>query len=174
MPDGFGLIEQIVSMVVLAVLTIIAIPSFRHLIDQQTLRQAQMDYIAALQHAHDLAVNEQVRVVFCPSSNALTCNNAAWNNGWLIGHDPENKGRPVGAPLYVGGKYSSRLNIIGSDSKKSVRFQPDGTVGASNQTLFICLRGDDSHALKVVVARRGRIRGEVASPVDAAACAGLD
>jgi Tfp pilus assembly protein FimT len=105
----------------------------------------------------------------------LTCNNdSIWRDGWLIGRDPKNRGQPEGAPLYVGGQYSNRLNILGSDSKKSVRFKPDGTVGNSNQKFNICLRGDDSRALNVVVARGGRIRGEVASAADAAKCAASD
>jgi type IV fimbrial biogenesis protein FimT len=173
--NGFGLVEQIACVAVLAVLAMIAIPSFRHLIDSQELRLAQMDYITALQHSRDLAVNEQVRVVFCPSSDALTCNNdGAWSGGWLIGRDPRNKGQPEGAPLYVGGKYSKRLHIVSKSNKKNVQFQPGGSVGTGNQTLVICLRGDDSRALKVVIARGGRVRGDVASPDDVSACAGLD
>jgi type IV fimbrial biogenesis protein FimT len=169
--QGFGLIEQIVALVVLAILAAVAIPSFRGLIGRHEMRVAQTDYIAALQHAHDLAVNDQVRTLFCPSSDALTCNNDSnWGRGWLIGRDPQNNGQPDGAPLYVGGKYSDRLNIVGG-SKKSVRFQPDGTASGSNQTLTICVKGDDTRALKVVVASRGRIRGEVANTEDAAKCA---
>ncbi|QAU25469.1 prepilin-type N-terminal cleavage/methylation domain-containing protein [Dyella sp. M7H15-1] len=172
---GFGLIEQIVALVVLAVLTAIAIPAFHDLVGRHELHVAQTDYIAALQHAHDLAVNDQMRIVFCPSSNALTCNNdSVWISGWLIGRDPQNNGQPDGVPLYAGGRYSSRLNIVGSDSKKSIRFQPDGTVGSSNQTLTICLRNDASQALSVVIARRGRVRGEVATAANAEKCVGVD
>jgi type IV fimbrial biogenesis protein FimT len=164
-----------VTLAVLAVLVAVAIPSFRHLLDRQALRMAQVDYIAALQHARDLAVNDQVHVVFCPSSDALTCNDdSVWRNGWLIGRDPNKRGQPEDAPLYVGGKYSNRLNVLGSDSKKNVRFKPDGTAGGSNQTFNICVRGDDSRALNVVVARGGRIRGDVASAADAAKCAASD
>jgi type IV fimbrial biogenesis protein FimT len=168
--QGFGLIEQIVVLVVLAVLTTLAIPSFRSLLDRHELRVAQIDYIAALQYAHDLAVNDQVRTVFCPSTDKLTCNDGAWTSGWLIGRDTQNKGQPDGAPLYTGDKYSSRLNITHTGGK-SVRFQPDGTAGNTNQTLTICLLGHGTRALNVVIARRGRIRGEVANAEDAAKCA---
>jgi type IV fimbrial biogenesis protein FimT len=171
-PRGFGLIEQIVALLVLAVLAAVAIPAFRGLLDRHALRVAQTDYIAALQHAHDLAVNEQVRILFCPSRDGLACNNA-WNAGWLIGRDPQNAGQPDGTPLYTGSRYSSRLNII-STGDKSLRFQPDGTAGNTNQTLTICLLGDASRALNVVIARRGRIRGAVAGAAEAAKCATAD
>jgi type IV fimbrial biogenesis protein FimT len=171
-PDGFGLIEQIVTLIVLAILLLAAIPAFRHLLDQYELRQAQTDYIAALQHARSLAVNEQMRIVFCPSHDALTCNgDNHWNDGWLIGRDPHKTGQPDGVPLYVGGAHSSRLNIIGTSSLKQVQFQWDGTLGNTNQSLVFCLRGDDSQALAVAIARRGRIRGSTATRDQAAQCA---
>jgi type IV fimbrial biogenesis protein FimT len=165
---GFGLIEQIVALMVLAVLAAIAVPSFAHMLDRQALTAAQNDYITALLHARYLAVNDQAGIVFCPSSDGQTCSNGnAWSDGWLIASDPDHK------PLYVGGKYAKRLRVV-STSSQNIRLQPDGTTGTSNQTLTICLHHDTSHALSVVIARRGRVRGEVASAANAAKCAALD
>lgn len=171
---GFGLIEQIVSLMVLAILATVAVPALRSLLDRHELRVAQTDYIAALQHAHDLAVNDQMRVVFCPSTDAHTCNDGTWGRGWLIGRDAQGDPQPDGMPLYTGGKYSIRLRVVGADGKKNIRFQPDGTAGNTNQTLTLCVTGDDPRALNVVVARRGRIRGGVADIADAAKCAITD
>jgi type IV fimbrial biogenesis protein FimT len=170
---GFGLIEQIVTLVVLGVLAAIAVPAFARMLDRQELNMAQNDYIMALLQARYVAVNDQVRTVFCPSRDGRTCNSSTWTDGWLIGRDPNNKGQPDGAPLYVGGKYSGRINII-SSLNRSVRLQPDGTAGNSNQTLTICLRKDASQALSVVIALRGRVRGEVANTANAAKCAAAD
>lgn len=172
---GFGLIEQIVVLAVVAVLATLAIPSFQSLVEGQQLRSAQADYIAALQQARGIAINEQMRIVFCPSRDARTCNSDVyWTGGWLMGRDPNNNGQPEGSPLYVGGKYASKIDIIASDSKKSVRFKPDGTAGNSNLTLLICLRGQSTRARVVVIARRGRVMGRIATAEEAARCAADD
>lgn len=160
------------TLVVLAVLATVAIPSFHHLFERHELRAAQTDYIAALQHARNLAVNEQRQMIFCPSRDGLRCNgDGSWSGGWLIGrHDLDNKGQPLGSPLYTGGHYSEKIAIAGSEAKKYVAFKTDGSLAGSNQTLTFCIRGEPQQALKVLIALRGRVRGEIATPADASPC----
>ena len=67
---GFGLIEQIITLAVLAVGTAMAVPTFHRMLERHDLRAAQSDYLAALQHARSLAVNEQVGVILCPRNRA--------------------------------------------------------------------------------------------------------
>ncbi|RDS85440.1 GspH/FimT family pseudopilin [Dyella psychrodurans] len=169
---GFGLIEQIMTLVVLAVLSTVAIPSFHHLFERHELRAAQTDYIAALQHARNLAINEQRQIIFCPSRDGLRCNgDGSWSGGWLIGrHDLDNKGQPLGSPLYTGGHYSEKIAIAGSEAKKYIAFKTDGSLAGSNQTLTFCIRDEPQQALKVLIALRGRVRGEVATAADASPC----
>ena len=170
---GFGLAEQIMVLAVLAALAAMALPSFHRLLDGHELRTAQTDYIAALQHARNLAINEQRQIVFCPSRDGIRCNgDGSWNGGWLIGrNDLDHAGQPIGPPLYVGGRYSEKIVIAGSAAKKYIAFKTDGSLTSSNQTLSFCVRGESQRVLKVIIALRGRVRGEVASPNDASPCA---
>lgn len=164
------------TLVVLAVLAAIAVPSFGHLLNRHELRAAQTDYIAALQHARNLAVNEQRQIIFCPSRDGVRCNgDGSWNGGWLIGrHDLDNKGQPLGPALYTGGHYSEKLVIAGSAAKKYIAFNTDGGVTGTNQTLSFCIKSEPARVLKIQIALRGRVRGEVASPGDTSPCATSD
>ncbi|RUL62436.1 pilus assembly protein [Dyella dinghuensis] len=172
--SGLGLIEQIVVLIVLAVMAAFAIPAFSLMLDSHELRVAQTDFLAALQHARGLAVNGQTRVVLCPTTDGLTCNSDSdWTHGWLVGRD-KGGGELDGQPLYVGSRNFKRLRIFGSDKKKVIRFNPDGSTTNSNQTLYFCVRGKTDRALKVVIARLGRARGDVASAADAEKCADED
>jgi type IV fimbrial biogenesis protein FimT len=167
---GFGLVEQIVVLIVLAVMTAFAVPAFSRMLDSHELRTAQMDFLAALQHARSLAVNGQRRVVLCPSRDALTCNNDSdWSKGWLVGRD-KGKGELDGPPLYVGDGHFKRLYIFGSASKKIIRFALDGST-TDFQTLNFCVRRKSDRALQVIISRTGRARGAVGSAADAEKCA---
>ena len=157
---GFGLAEQIIALAVLAVLTTLAVPSFHRMVEKHELRAAQSDYIAALQHARNLAVNEQVRVIFCPSRDTHTCSgDDSWSQGWLIGRaDPDKASQLVGLPRYVGRKYRDAL-VITSNGQKYVLFGPTGSSNTF-QTLSFCVKDEPLQVLRVIIALSGRIRGE--------------
>ncbi|GLQ94715.1 GspH/FimT family pseudopilin [Dyella acidisoli] len=168
---GFGLAEQLIALAVLAVVTAMAVPSFNRMLIGHELRAAQSDYMAALHHARNLAVNEQVRTILCPSHDALTCNgDNKWQDGWLIGRDPDGKQEVDGKPLYTGGKYSNSIRILGS-SKQYFWFKPDGSSAGTFQSLVFCTRETSPRVLVVRVAREGRIRAAAPEPEDVAKCA---
>ena len=171
--QGFGLAEQIIALAVLAVLIALAVPSFHRMLETHELRAAQSDYLAALQHARNLAVNEQVRAIFCPSRDQRTCrSDGTWGDSWLIGKaDPDTPSQLLGPPRYVGQQHRDALVVTSSSKLGYVGFDPMGTSINTNQTLSFCLKDETQQTRKVVIARSGRIRGE---QEDASQCAMQD
>lgn len=170
---GTTLIEQVMVIAIVAVLAGIAMPSMRQLMSRNRLQMAQTDFIAALKHTRETAVISGKRTVFCPSTDGSHCSNEThWGNGWLLGHDGDNDHQPDDGPLYTGAGYGN-LVVTGSAGRHYVRFQPDGSASGSNLTLTFCRPGEADHALSVLVANSGRVRGAPANAQKAAECAQL-
>lgn len=172
---GMTLIEQIMVLAIMAVLTSIAAPPLRQLIGGSQLQIAQMDFIAALQHARETAVTSGKHTLFCPIRDGSNCSNGLrWDNGWLLAHDTDHNNQPDQGPLYIGPSYNDRLIVHSSNGRRYVRFHPDGSASGSNITLVFCQRSNPQQALIVVVSNSGRIRGAPASTSQAANCAQMN
>jgi len=172
---GMTLIEQIMVLAIVAVLTGMAVPPMRSLLARNRLQAAQMDFIAALQHARGTAIMSGRRTLFCPTHDGSSCSDAMhWDSGWLLGHDSDGDRQPDHGALYVGSGYAGKLTILSSVGRHYVRFRPDGSARGSNITLLFCQVGNAEHALSVVVSNAGRVRGAPASASQAATCAQTD
>jgi type IV fimbrial biogenesis protein FimT len=165
------LIEQIMVLVIIAVLTGVAIPSLGQLLSRNQLQVAQTDFIAALQHARGTAITTGRPTLFCPTRDGSSCSDEVrWERGWLVGHDTDRNNQPDHGALYTGGGYGGKLIVLSSGGRRFVRFRPDGSASGSNLTMLFCQRSDAQHALSVVVSNAGRVRGAPASASQAADC----
>jgi type IV fimbrial biogenesis protein FimT len=85
-PRGFTLIELLVTLVVAAVLMMIALPSFRDLIRRNRVSSASNALIGSLAYARTEAINRGQLVSICPSTDGLACvaSGQAFDSGWLV------------------------------------------------------------------------------------------
>lgn len=157
--SGIGLVEQVMTVAILAVLVGLAMPSLAGLIRRGRAQSAQMDFMEALGYARGEAVRRQSRVVFCPSRDGAHCSEESrWEEGWLVGIDHDRDNRPDGAPLRIAGEHT-RLRILSSEARRRVVFLPDGSASGSNLTLVFCNPEHAREPLGVVVSNSGRVRG---------------
>jgi len=92
---GFTLIELMVTLVVGAILLMIAVPSYWTFVQNNRAAALANSFVAAFHYARSESVKRGEPVSICASANATqtACGNAGnWGNGWLIFTDPNGDG----------------------------------------------------------------------------------
>ena len=139
--SGFTLIELMVTLTVVIVLLMIAVPSFQAVINSNRLSSAANELVAGLQAARIQAVRFDKRAVVCLSTNANTGSptcaaaNATNATGWIVFVDADkNSTYNTGDTLLRIGTVNSAVKILGSSNltgKTKVIFRSDGLARAS-------------------------------------------
>lgn len=119
---GFSLIEVMTAVVVLAILGVIAVPSYRTFVLTQRVRQASYDLMSSLMFARSEAIkrNANVSIVQAPGG---------WTRGWVVSVG--------GASLRTQDAYASAITISNSPALGTITYSNDGRLsgGATDFTI---------------------------------------
>lgn len=115
---GFTLIELIVTLAIAAVLTVIAIPSFYHILIGQRLDDQANGAIMALQQAKGAAIRQGTWVQFCSDNATLnttdTLGSACSAAGAVYAQTVNAQGGPQTTQLQAGWALPSQIQLSGS------------------------------------------------------------
>ena len=134
--SGFTLVELMVTLTVVIILLMVAVPSFQSVINSNRLSSAANELVAGLQAARIQAVRFDKRTVVCLSTNANTSSptcasdNAINATGWIVFVDADKSSAyNSGDTLLRVGTVNSAVSILGSSNlkgKTKVIFRSDG------------------------------------------------
>ena len=80
---GFTIIELMVTLVVLAIVIAIAVPSFTGIIQRNTSVAIGEEFVTALNFARVEALKRRSSVSLCPSNDDGTACGNNWSDGWI-------------------------------------------------------------------------------------------
>jgi type IV fimbrial biogenesis protein FimT len=114
---GFSLIELMTAVVVLAVLGVIALPSYRTFVLTQRVRQASYDLMSSLMLARSEAIKRNANVTIVRAAGG-------WSQGWVVSAG--------GAPIRTQDPYVSVIAISNSPTMTTITYSNEGRlVGGS-------------------------------------------
>jgi type IV fimbrial biogenesis protein FimT len=90
--SGFGLMELVIVMLLVAILAGIAIPSYKYVTTSNRMAGEINGLLGDLQFARSQAIKEGLPVTVCSSADQLTCGNSHWQNGWIVFLDSNGDG----------------------------------------------------------------------------------
>lgn len=158
---GLMLTELIVVMGILAILLIVAVPSFRSFLAGAQLVSANNSLVLGLQRARAEAVTSGRDVVLCPSSDGRSCETGNdWSSGWLLYTDNNRNGRfdPVEPLLLSQALDKRRVSVRSTSGRRSITYRSLGESAGSNATFVICSRQRPEQGRQVIIANSGRVR----------------
>lgn len=119
---GLTLIELMIALVIFAIITFVAIPSFSGLLERKSLPQVAKALEKAIQVARTEATTRSEIVNLSPS-------NTSWNNGWVVTRTNDDSSQEI---LHSFPQTFPDINIISNEYKNSIPiiFQANGQVNS--------------------------------------------
>ena len=156
---GLTLPELLVSLSIVAILTLEAGSQFIALLQQNRMATGVNQFVAALQLARSEAVKHGRRVVLCPSRDRFNCGTSTdWPHGWILfasndrEHDPDEPLLGAGMPLAAG------IDMRSGNHRKRIVYQPDGSSGGANSAFTFCDNRRQARPRVICLSNTGRPR----------------
>ena len=145
---GFNLIEMLMTISIAAILTGIAIPSFRYITNSNRIASELNGLLGDLQLARAEAIKEGRTVTVCQSSDSTNCTNnaASWQSGWIVFSDPANPGVWDAGETYIRKQKPFSGTDTFSASVSVISFNREGyAVGMPNAGTLLSLHDSSNN-----------------------------
>ena len=128
---GFTIVELMATLVIVAVLFAIAVPTFRNVALGPQLSSTANDIVASVQLARSEAIKRNLTVTLCASSDGTTCaGGGGWEQGWIVRD-------ATGAVYQREQALDAGYHVTQAGGTLPLSFQPIG-IGATAAVFTVC------------------------------------
>ena len=164
--DGFTLIEMLVSILILTILLLLAIPSFSVLISNNKMISEVYVMRSTINHARTEALARRAPIVICPTTDGLACANSNdWSTGYMtfVDTDDNNIADPSNPDEEII-QWESRqrpVAIIFDNVNKRVRYGGQGFAQDHGGTFTFCDERGSTDARALILDPVGSLRAAI-------------
>ena len=167
---GFSLIEMLAAIAMFALLTGLAVPTFRSLRQDAERTREVNQFVQAIHFARGEAMKRNSTISLCPSGDSETCSTAGsrWDGGWIVFANTDGDTpavRDPGETLLIAYPAWTSGRIVANRS--TLTFRPFGQSGVTATFTYCDARGSAA-ARAVIISQSGRPRVSSRSASDTA------
>lgn len=165
--SGFTLIEFLVTLTILGIVTVWAVPSYQTLSGKSILTAHNQAFTSDLLLARNTAITRNKRVVMCKRNGSDCTTVGGWEQGWIVFVDDGKSGVLDQSDQII--RWSDNrehgITIKGNTNVRNrIIFKGNGSMSGSNGKLVFCdkrisiFERDKAMALVLILANSGRFK----------------
>jgi len=158
--NGFTLIELLVTVVIMAILLTVGVPSFNRMILKNAVDGDRDTLFNNLIYARTEAIKRGQKISICKSINLTTCDaTAAWGDGWIVFEDTDGNGALSNETILRVQDALKRDISVSFDGGNFVTFDGLGKASGTSGTFsFSHSSGDAAYDRTITLSSTGRSR----------------
>lgn len=150
---GFTLVELLVTIVIIAILATLGVPSFTQFLRNWQRDSATKAFMTHVQLARTESIKTSRKVVMCVSTNGTSCANSTdWKGGWLVFVDTNGDESLSNGETLVAVRSASTgvSSMTGTNNTSKLVFLPNGLMSSGTTTVTVTPNGSTSLKLNKI------------------------
>jgi type IV fimbrial biogenesis protein FimT len=159
LPGAFTLLELLIALLVVATISLFAIPSFNHLFSSIRMHSNLNSLIHTFYTARQHTLASGIPTAVCRSSDAQQCiGNGDWAVGWLVFANRDNDDPPMLDPGETVLRVQNALPEMRISANRRAFIQRPADIRSTNGTFTWCDRRGAKYARALIVSYTGKPR----------------